>query len=81
MSTGMQSRMVENWDLMIPNKIFCLVGSTGEEQRSGSLEAMSLEAGGGGLWWSVTHGSEMQSLAGESRWDLSPQRYQEGLDF
>lgn len=57
MSTEMESRMVRNWDLMIPNKVLCLVGSTGGGQESGSLEAMSLEAGGSGLCWSVTHGN------------------------
>lgn len=51
--------MVGNWDLTISNKIFCLVGSPGEGQGSGSLEAMSLEAARGGLWWSVTHGGEI----------------------
>lgn len=36
----LQSRMVGSWDLIIPNKTLCLVGSTGRGQGSVSLAAL-----------------------------------------
>ena len=46
---------------------------------SGSLAALLVGAGGGGPWWPVTHGSEMRAQQGESSWDLSVQRFLEGI--
>lgn len=35
-----ESRMVGNWGLIIPNKILCLLDSTGDEQGVGSFAAL-----------------------------------------
>ena len=56
-----QSMMVRTWDLIIPNKILCLVGSTGEGQCFWQLGSPVHGTGGSGLRCSVTHVGETKS--------------------
>lgn len=71
-------RRVGSWDLITPNKIRCLVGSTGERQGSGSLAALSVGAGGGGLVGSGPVSMRYTSQQSRSSWDLSFLRCLEG---